>query len=408
MKILILTQHFPPEPGSASMRMFELSEHLVARGHEVTVVTPFPNYPKGIIYKEYRGKLFMKKNEKGITTIRTFVYASHNRQKFLHGMLYYSSFMFTSILGALTAGKPDIIYVYSPPYFLGISAWIIGKLFHIPFILEVNDLWPKSAVALGVLKNKYLIKIAEWVEKFIYKNAEKIFVYSRQIGQDIIDTGITDKKVEIHSLWTDTNLFQYQSDFNDLRIKHQWNDKFVAMYAGNIGAAQGLEHIIECAHLLKKNGKIIFVIVGDGIKKDALVKKRDGNGLKNVQFIQQQPKEVMPQFLSSADILLVHLNRAPHRLGTIPAKLLDYMSCGRPILAAVEGETANLVEKSKCGLAVESQNPEAMAKAILTLYEDRKLRERLGANARNYAVSCFDKMKLLAELENRLYEVANN
>lgn len=406
MKIIIISQHFPPEPGSAAIRMYELAEYLVKNGHKVTVITPFPNYPQGIIYKKYRGKFYMKERLGNLTIIRTFVYASPKRREFIHGLLYYLSFALTSIFGAFTILKHELIYVYSPPYFLGLSAYIIGKIFNIPYVLEINDLWPKSAIDMGIIKNRLIIKLARKIEKFIYQKAKKIFVYSNRMRQEIIKTGITEGKIEIHPLWIDTNSFKPdKTSYNSIREQYGLSEKFIVMYAGNMGVAQGLHYVIECAKILRKIDKIFFVLIGEGIEKAKLVHQTKRYRLKNILFIPQQPIEIIPRFLSAADVLLVHLNKAPSRLGTIPAKILSYMSCGRPIISGVEGETADLITKSNCGINIEPQNPEAMARAIMYLYNNQHLRAQLGENARNYAIKYFDKNKLLKNLENCLEEI---
>jgi len=407
MKILILSHTFPPEPGSASARMFELAEYLVNRNHKVSVITGFPNYPRGVIYQGYKNKLYQREKIQGINVTRTFIYITTRRAKFLPRLLNYASFMISSVYGALLAGKPQLIYIYSPPIFLGLSAYVIGKLFKSPFVIEVNDLWPEAPIALGMIKNKYLINLSKKLEKFIYKKAHKIFFYSHIMRRYVINLGINRGKTEIHPLWIDTEFFKPTNSNKRILKQHQIDNKFIIMYAGNIGKAQGLEHLIDCAKLLHKINKMEFVIIGDGIERNELIKKSENYKLDNIKFINQQPKEKIIKFLSAADVLFLHLNKAPHRLGTIPAKILTYMSMGKPILAALDGEAAELINNHQCGIKVEPENPQAIAKGILALYKNEALRNELGENARHCAIYYYSKSKLLSELETSLQKLAN-
>lgn len=191
-----------------------------------------------------------------------------------------------------------------------------------------------------------------------------------------------------------------------MREKYGFKDKFVVMYAGVIGMAQGMDVVIEVALRLINRHDILFVLVGDGAEKESLVKKAQEEGLNNILFIPFQPVGDIPVFLSAADVLLVHLAPAPHRLGTIPAKVLAYMSMGRPLLVAAEGEAADMVKRSEAGLAVKPGNPDEIYKAVLTLYQNREMREEMGARGRKYAVEHFDRENLLAKLEKHLVEIA--
>jgi colanic acid biosynthesis glycosyl transferase WcaI len=431
INILLLTQYYPPEPGSASMRMGELSEYLAQRGHKVTVVTVFPNYPDGKVYEGHRMKIFSREREGGrrekgdgrgntgegkgeIEIIRVPLYVTSQRRSFRHRMLNHISFMLTAIYGGLLAKKPNVIYFYSPPLFLGFTAWVLKKFYRVPTVVEINDLWPQAPIALEIIKNKTAIQLAEGFERFVYKRTDYLFFYSHTHRGTIVDKGISGEKTEIHPLWVDTEHFcplwgdgrgeTGERKTAGVRERYSLGDKFVVMYAGVIGLAQGLDVVIEAASRLKDNPSIVFVLIGDGAEKADLVKKVKQEGLSNVLFIPFQPVEEIPKFLSAADVLLAHLAPAPHRLGTIPAKVLAYMSMGRPLLIAAQGETADLVKRSGAGIVVEPGDPEALAKGVLSLYRSEN-RNALGKAGREYALEHFDKEKLLGELERRLGEI---
>ena len=408
MKALLLTQYYPPEPGTASQKMSGLAEHLSQSGHQVTVVTGFPNYPDGVLHKGYRRKLYQQEQINGVKVIRTFLFITSRRRRFGPRMQNYLSFMFSSIYGSLRAGRHDLVYLYCPPLFLGVSAYIISRLFRAPFVLDLHDLWPKGPVHLGILKGRVMIRMAERLERSVYSWAHHIFFYSQRMRDDVLATGVPDAKTEVHPLWVDTEFFRPvpEEDSTKIRSEYGMSGKLVVMYTGNLGLPQGLDTAIECAKFLQErsNNQVLFAFVGGGADQDRLMQLSKGYGLDNVIFIPHQPVTDMPAFMSASDILLVHLDKAPFRMGTVPGKLLNYMSAGRPVLAGLQGEAADIVTKNRCGVLVEPQNAEAMAQGILKL-TDPDLRRQMGEAGRRAAVAQYDRTKLLDEVEGRLQQI---
>ena len=408
MNFLLITQYFPPESGSASLKMADLAKYIVYKKHNITVITSFPNYPYGKVYNGYRMGIYKKEKINGINIIRTPLYITSKRHSFKHRMINHISFMVTSIYGSFLSRKPDLIYYYSPPPFLGFSAWILGKYFRVPIVGEFNDLWPQAPIALGIIKNKYIKKIAEMFEKFIYDRTNHLFFYSTTMREEIIKRGIPKNKTEIHPLWVSTDEFCQASpeEVAKLKMEYYFDKKFIVMYAGYIGIPQGLNILAEIAQGLKNYKDILFVLVGDGTEKENIKKIVEKLGLKNIRFVPIQPKEKIPILLSAADILFVHLDPAPHRMGTIPAKILAYMSMGKPLIVGVLGETTNIIKESQSGILIKPRDNEAICKGILTLYNNYEMRERMGCNARDYAVKYFNKNSILENLETRLIEIA--
>jgi len=388
--------------------MSELAEYLSKAGHRVTVVTGFPNYPRGKIYDGYKISLYKKEIIKGSNIIRTPLYFSSKRKNFIHRMINHTSFMLTCIYGGLLSEKPDLIYYYSPPLFLGISSWILSEFFKVPIVADVNDLWPEAPIALGIIKNKAIKKTAIKFEKFVYRKTNHLFLYSNIMKEKLIKKGVPENKIEIHPLWVATDEFSSFSENEVLKLKAEFgfNSKFNVMYAGYFGLAQGLDVIINAADRLKNYDDISFVLLGDGPEKRALIKKAENFKLNNIKFVAFQPKEKTPFFLSAADVLFAHLDPAPHRLGTIPAKVLSYMSAGKPLIVAAKGETENLIRRIECGITVEPRNSQAIAEAVLEFYGNKELRKKMGSKGRDYAVQYFEKEKVLCKLEYRLVEIA--
>ena len=405
MKILLLTQYFPPESAPGGIRVYELGEYLVEQGHNVTVVTGFPNYPLGIKHEKYRKKLFLRENADGIKIVRTFLYASPNKSSF-NRLLNYLSFTFTSLWGILFSTKPDIVYVVTPPFFLGLPAYINKKLRRSPYIFEVQDLWPQAPIERGYVKNKSIAQFLLGMEKFIYQKAAKIFVISDRMKREIVDKGIDPEKIKVNFNWIDTKLFAPKED-DGVRLRREYNldDKFIITFAGNMGIVQGLEHIIEAAKILKDRKDIVFILVGDGIEKKRLVNMKENYGLNNVIFIPQQPFDKIPSFLSMSDIAVIHLNKAKFREAAVPSKLQAYMSCGRPVLVAAKGAPADIVSDAHCGLMAEPENPESIAEAVTYLYSNRNDLNNMGLDARDYALKHFNKKTIARDIEQCLFNI---
>lgn len=407
MKALLLSQYYPPEMGAASLKVSEIAEHLVEKGHHVTVVTGFPNYPEGVVYEGYRRKLYQKEEINGVRVVRTFLLTTRKRRSFRGRMSNHVSFMVSSIFGALGAGRHDIVYAYSPPLFVGFSAYVVSRFFRAPFLLDLHDLWPKAPIFLGVLKNPALIRMAEMFERFVYGKAHRIFFQSDHARQDVVSRGVPAGKTVVHSLWVDTELFQPVPADQAEGIRHEYGmeNRLVVMYTGSIGPAQGLDTVVRTAGLMRGD-EVLFVFVGDGADRDRLVQMVSSQDLSNVLFIPPQPVKMMPAFMSAADVLVAHLDKAPFRLGTVPGKILNYMSCARPVLAGLEGIGADIIAGNGCGIVVEPQQPEAMAQAITQL-GDPDLRRRMGEAGRAAAVAHYDRKKLLSDLERRMEEIVS-
>jgi glycosyltransferase involved in cell wall biosynthesis len=400
-----LTQYFPPESAPGGIRFYELAKYLVERGHNVTVVTGFPNYPRGIKHEKYRRKLFLRENVDGIKIVRTFLYASPNKSSF-NRLLNYLSFTFTSLWGILFSTKPDIVYVITPPFFLGLPAYISKKLRSSPYIFEVQDLWPQAPIERGYVKNKSIAQFLLRMEKFIYQKAAKVFVISDRMKKEIVDKGIDPEKLKVNFNWIDTDLFvPKKHDGLELRRQYDLENKFIIMFAGNMGIVQGLDHVIESANILRDKKDIVFMLVGDGIEREKLVSMKEKYKLKNVIFVPYQPFEKIPSVLSMSDVLIIHLNKASFREAAVPSKLQAYMSCGKPVLVAANGAPSDIVTWARCGLTAEPENPESIAEAVSYLYSNRDILKDMGMNARNYAIKHFNKGTIARDIEQCLFNI---
>jgi glycosyltransferase involved in cell wall biosynthesis len=408
MNILLLSQYFPPEAGSAAAKIAEMAHYLISRGHQVSVVSQLPCYPAGVVYPGYEGAWFRRERRDGIRITRTWSYASPERNKFKPRLLNYATFMATALAGIFTGHRPDVTLVYSPPLLLGVTAALVRQVWKAPFVFWVNDLWPRAALHLGFMQESPLYRASCALERFVYRHAARIFVYSQRMLEEVVADGGSRAKLTCHPLWIDTEVF-YPDPAGATRVRGQygWGDKFVILYGGNIGLAQGLDVFVEAALLLRENPAIHFVMVGSGVEKHNLEGLARNYGLTNLEFIGHQPKDQVLAYFSAADLLFAHLKAAPHRVGTVPEKLLAYMACGRPVLmAAQEGAAADVVKDHACGVAIPPDDPEALAQAILALFHRRHEIKEMGDRGRRAAELHFAGPLVLAAMEASLSAIA--
>ena len=403
MNILIITDSFPPEIKSSANLLSELSVDLAESGHRVTVVTGFPKHYTNNIDQRYKGRLFLFERMSKVKVIRLFSIPFIRHIPVIRGLdQFLLSLVF--MLGGIFSGKQDIILTYSPPLPLGISAFLVGKIKKIPFIFNVQDIFPQSVIDLGLLKSKVLIKISELMEKFIYKKASYITVHSEGNRENIISKGVNPEKVVTIHNWVDTDLIRpTESRNNDFRNNNNLNGKFIISFAGVMGFAQGLDVVIYCAELLKSYKDILFLLIGDGIKKNGLMEKARNMQLNNIKFLPPQPKEIYPSILYASDICLVTLDKNV-LTPAVPAKLLSVMASGRPVVASMnlKGDAPKIVESAKCGYCVEADNAMGLSKAILKLYNNPMLRDEFGQNGRKYAVKHFSRNSCTEKYEKLL------
>jgi len=404
LRVTFLTHYFPPEVGPAQTRLHELAKRLIAAGETVTVVTGFPNYPAGEIFPGYRGKRLMEDSYDGIRVLRTWVFATRSRG-FIGRLLNYFSFPVFSLLAVRKLGPTDIIYVQSPPLFTGLAALWFSRLKRAPYIFNVSDIWPQSAVELGVLRNRVAIRLAEWLERHIYRRASRITVPTPGILERLVARGVPREKIFLLTNGVDTAAYNVTSPDRELAQRLGLNGHKVFMYAGLHGLAQGLDVILEAAKLTR-NPDVLYVLVGDGADKAALVAKAQAEGISNVRFLPIQPTSTLPALLNLVYATVIPLRRLDLFKAALPSKLFDSMAAGRPIVAPLWGEAAALVEAAACGLVVEPEDARAVQEAVEKLAADPALAQKLGEQGRRYVVEHFNRDDIAKRLIKLLEETA--
>jgi len=395
MKIILFHQYFLGKNDPGGSRWNQLSKYFI-ENNDITMEVMAGNihYATG---KQIGEKVWYNKEkvEENLTVHRTWTYSGYNTN-FLGRLIGYFSYTFSSLWKSLFLSKPDIIIVTSPSLFVGISALILSKVKKIPFIFEVRDLWPESAVATGVLTNKYLIKILVYLEKILYKYATKIIVLTPAFKKDIENRFPEyQDKIEIITNAADFNLMQPDKKNNWVREKYSWGDKKVFAYFGTHGLANDLMQIVDVAKKLKDNPKILFVLIGDGMQKPLLKRKVKEYGLKNVQFIDSVSKDVVGDFINASDVCMAILKKTDTFKTIYPNKVFDYMSCKKPSLVTIDGITRELIENSKNGYYAEPENSDDFYLKIEEfLSKSESEMKEMGESGYQYVKEHFDRNKL--------------
>jgi colanic acid biosynthesis glycosyl transferase WcaI len=400
MKILYVSQYFSPEMGAPGARAAELSRHWAAAGHDVSVLTGFPNHPTGVVPPEYRRKLrrlVAHEQTDGVNVIRTWLLPLPNRRAH-ERMLNYSSFCASAASTGLFLTRPDVIIATSPQLLVGLSGWWLARSKRVPFVFEVRDLWPESLAAVGMgegnsLLHRSLAKIAG----FLYRHADRIVVVTPAFEDYLVKHWrVPREKISVIENGVETQLFAPEPPSGKaaitLRKELASEGKFVVSYIGTMGMAHGLETIIAAASQLRDtNPEILFLMLGEGTEKERTAALANERGLNNMRFVDQQPREKIPACICASDVCLVLLKKTELFKTVIPTKMLEFMSCACPVILGVDGQARAILEEARGGLVIEPENSDALADAIRYLATNREAGRALGKNGRDYVVRKFSR-----------------
>lgn len=406
MKILILTQYFPPEVGAPQNRLFELAVRLKEQGNEVTILTAMPNYPKMVVHEGYRRKWYKREEIAGLTVHRSWIFVSQRKSIFFR-LLNYFSFVFSSFwVGLFRIRRQDVLLVESPPLFLGKTAFLLSRLKRAKMIFNVSDLWPESAEKLGLVKNRFFLWISYKLEAFLYRRSWIITGQTQGIVKDI-QHRFPVKKVFWLPNGVNVRLFKNDSEgAKKWRSEQGYTDNDVLfLYAGIIGYAQGLDVILNAAKRTEENPNIKYILLGSGPEKERLLELTASLHLQNVKFLEPVEKKQMPAIVSAIDAAVIPLRKLDLFLGAIPSKLFENLALEKPLVLGVDGEARELfIEKGRGGLYFEPENDEELANAIQRLAHDPELRKQLGKQGAEYVKEYFDLDKIAAKFSSILIE----
>jgi colanic acid biosynthesis glycosyl transferase WcaI len=398
MKIILHTMYYLPDFGSAPILMDELAVYLATAGHEVEVVTTMPR-TRG---DEFRGLFYSRREGRGFVVKRFWT----NSAPFPLGrLLAWNIYTAGALLNLLSVRKGDILFLRTPPLQLGVAAFWAKAVRGARILLNVQDIHPDLAIESGILKNPAGIRFAKALERWVYGLSDRIAVISDGFARNLRGKGVPSGKLAVLPNWVDTDFLRPGPKDNPVARRHGLRDRFVVMYSGtlSISSNRALERVLEAARLLADDPDILFVIVGEGLKKEALRKKSASLGLENAVFLPFQPYRELPDLLASSDVLLVPLDKDKSEL-SVPSKLYTFMAAGRPILglAAPDSDVAVLLREKDCGLAVPPDEAAAVADAVRSLKRSPSRRSVLGANARDYVLRHFAKDKILRSYDELL------
>ncbi len=411
MHILIIHQAFASldEPGGT--RHYEFARLLSARGYQVTVIaspvsyitgTPTPPSPP-----PFSAKMGGNIGGGEVRVMRASVYSAHHKS-FVHRVFAFLSFMASSFWLGLGVKDVDLVWGTSPPIFQGVTAWALARLKGAKFLFEVRDLWPQFAVAVGVLTNPVLIRASEWLERFLYRQADRVMVNSPGFSEHVRARGA--KRVELVPNGADPSMFDPADEGASFRTRHRLADKFVVLYAGAHGISNDLGVVLEAAKLLPEAdvaSNIQIVLLGDGKEKPNLQAQANTMALTNVTFLPSVPKSEMPGALAGADACIAILKPLQEYMTTYPNKVFDYMAAGRPVVLAIDGVIREVVEAAGCGLFAEPGNPSALAEAIRALATDQKKARWMGLQGRAYLEKHFSRTVIGEKLVSLLEEITS-
>lgn len=397
MKIVYLSQYFPPEMGAPAARVSELARAWAEAGHDVRVVTAFPNHPTGIIHDGFGGRVWDKEIWHGVHVLRTWIYATPNRG-IAKRTLSFLSFAASSVLMGAASKEvrdADVVVATSPQFFCAVAGWALARIVGVPFVLEIRDLWPQCIVELGVLPEQHpATKVLETIEQFLYRQAALLVSVTDSYTEVWRGQGHDPAKMRVIKNGVDLLRFVPGEREGPLRERLGLSGKFVVSYVGTHGMSQSLQTLLDAAAVLAEDPDVHLLLVGEGAEKADLVAQARARGLTNITFLGQQPRETIPQFIHASDLVAVVLKRMALFERVIPSKIFEIMGCERPVLLAVRGEARKIVEEAGAGFLAEPEDVEGIVGQIRAAKRDPELARRKGRAGRRFVEAHFDRKRL--------------
>jgi colanic acid biosynthesis glycosyl transferase WcaI len=402
MRILLLTQYFKPESVGAAIWIHELAIDLAASGHEVRVLTAFPNYPSGVVFDEYRRPGRNREVIDGLQVSRAWIYST-SAKSFRQRVLQFASFCISSfVVGIFDRFRPDVIYAILPPLPLGLTAIGLALLKRTKVVLNVQDIYPRAAIDMGILKNRHAIRFFEFLEKWIYAKADRLVVISEGFRADLLSKGVPESKLSIVKNWADPSFIRPGAKENSFRREINLNGQFAVMYSGGLTHNSELETLLSAAVELRKE-PFLFVIVGDGVKKPELEGFVAEHELTNVLFKPFQPLERYPEVLLAADLNVVTLSPQAGSV-SVPSKIFKQMAAGRPILAIApkDSELDRMISDARCGLSISPGDTPRLVQVLRWASSHPSSLEEMGSRARSYLEEHHCRARCTADVETIL------
>ena len=387
MRILFLTQFFPPEVGATQARMHHCAQRLVEKGHQVTVITELPNHPKGVIFPGYGRRLFRRSTEDELDVIRLWVYTSPHKNS-LRRILFYFTYMINAVFAGLflARGRYDVVFATSPPLTVVLAAYVVSWFKRCRYVMDVRDLWPAVGVVLGEIRGNAFVSVLERLERLLYRRAAAITGVTRSFVDYIEQKGVDRGKIYFLPNGTIPELFHPDRQDHSIRQRLGLENKFVVGFCGNHGVAQGLPGILEAAQLLREHEDVSFLFVGEGPLKERLLDTKRRERLDNVLLLPEVPVDEIAGYINAADVMLVPLRKDKIFTSFIPSKMFDFMACAKPIVLTVDGEARAILDEAGAGVYVEPDNPQALCDALVRLRECPEVLTQMGQRGRAFVL----------------------
>jgi glycosyltransferase involved in cell wall biosynthesis len=402
-RVLFLTQYFPPEIGAAQTRLFELGQELSSLGWDVEVLTALPNYPTGQVFNGYKSGKPVQEVIGRLSVVRVTLRPAQSG--FVKRLICYYSFVISAIRwGRRLCSKPDVLFVESPPLFIGYAAAALAKHWCVPIVFNVSDLWPESAKSMGIVKNRVVLHLAERLELSYYRQAALVTGTSDEIVASVRRRSSTPAEVIINGV--DVERFGPDRADDEARLLLGTHDRLTFIYAGVMGVAQGLDRILDVASSVRDLDYVQFVLVGDGAERESLQRRVEEEKLSNVRLLGPQPKERIPALLAAADVAFNVLKFAIP--GAVPSKIYEAMASGLPILFGGEGEGARRILESKAGLVAPYEDIQGIEQAIRQLASSPPLRQQFGHAGRLAAEKFYNRKEIAKRLHHLMLGTMNH
>ena len=406
MRILFLHQSFQSLKDGGSGRGNDFARRLAERGHAVTCLAGTFNYLTAKVPPEFKGRLSVRERLDGYEVVRAWTYEGYHKS-FAHRVLTLLSFMLTSIIVGIREPRPDVIAPCTPPFFLGITGYVLSLWHRALLVYEVRDLWSEVAFQLGIVKNRGVIWAVRRLERFLYSRSRFLVINSPGFIEPLEAMGVPSSRIRLIPNGVDLEEFRPLPEVRArVRSENRWDGKFIVMYAGSIGMANGLSMMLEAAALMRGESDVLFVLVGDGQQRAVLEAVARERQLENVKFVGAVPKQRIPELLAGADAGVATLLDIPLFRTTYPNKVFDYMACAKPTLIAIDGVIRDVIDQSRGGLFVPPQDAQALADGVRWLRDNPEEASAMGTRALGYVREHFDRRNAEVQMADLMDELA--
>ncbi|TLP61138.1 MULTISPECIES: glycosyltransferase family 4 protein [Pseudomonas] len=402
MKIAVVYQYYQGHCAPGHSLVYELTQYLAERGHAVSVVSGETGYMRAEQPKlPWYRRLIRRERDGAVEVVRTYTYSQLHRS-YLGRLCSFLSFSLTAPLGLWRIEKPDVVLASSPPIFPMFTVWLVCKIRRIPLVFEVRDLWPESAVQMGILRNRQLIAIMSWMERLLYDQAQRIVTLTQGIHDDIVRRGWPAERLEVITCGVDGQMLYPDPEAGErLRARHGWQNRKIVLYMGAMGEANNLDVLLDAAQL-HDHEDVLYLLVGDGMKRTDIQRRIAESGVSNVELWEPVAKRSVRECICAADLCVVTLQDIPLFRGAIPTKLLDYMACGRAVLCGVQGEAAQIVLGAQAGVVCAPSDAGQMASLLADLLQDEQRRQHMGERGAAHVRAHFNAQKCRGKMEKLL------